>query len=101
MTADDFATARARADAMQNAYAALAAKADACITLTAPGPATMGTPTGDASFLDPCSAIGNPALTFPLLASDGLPLGVQLGGFDYQNRFLVALGAWLRDFVLA
>jgi len=101
LTADDFAAARARADAMQAAYAALETKADACITLTAPGPATIGMPTGDASFLDPCSVIGNPALTLPLLASDGLPLGVQLGGFDYQDRRLVAQGLWLRDFVLA
>jgi Asp-tRNA(Asn)/Glu-tRNA(Gln) amidotransferase A subunit family amidase len=101
LTADDFAAARGRADAMQKAYANLEPKADGCITLTAAGPAPEGMATGDASFLDPCSVIGQPALNLPLLASDGLPLGVQLQGFDYQDRRLVAQGAWLRDFVLA
>ncbi|MFP6734128.1 MAG: amidase [Rhodospirillales bacterium] len=100
MTADDFAAARQRADAMGEAYAGLAAKADACITLTALGPAPEGMATGDAGFLDPCSIIGAPALSLPLLSSGGLPLGVQFLGFDYQDRRPVAQASWLRDFVL-
>jgi Asp-tRNA(Asn)/Glu-tRNA(Gln) amidotransferase A subunit family amidase len=92
--------ARQRADAMGEAYAGLAAKADACITLTALGPAPEGMATGDAGFLDPCSIIGAPALSLPLLSSGGLPLGVQFLGFDYQDRRLVAQASWLRDFVL-
>ncbi|MAF48863.1 MAG: amidase [Rhodospirillales bacterium] len=105
MTADDYAAARQRASAMRDAYAGLAAKGEAkgiaCITLTASGPATPGMPTGDVSFLDPSSIIGAPALSLPLLAAEGLPLGVQMLGFHYQDARLIAQGSWLRDFVLA
>ena len=37
----------------------------------------------------------------PLLSLNGMPLGVQLLGFHYQDRRLVAQASWLRDFVLA
>ena len=100
MTANDFATARGRADAIRDAYALLAAKYDACITLTAPGPAMVGMKTGDVAFLDPSSIIGAPALSLPLLTAENLPLGVQLLGFHYEDRQLVSHGAWLRDFFL-
>lgn len=100
MDPDDYAEALERADALRSAYAALAAKADACITLTATGPAPLGFETGDPVFCDPFSVLHVPALNLPLLSADGLPLGVQLTGFFRADAALVAQGLWLTGFAL-
>jgi aspartyl-tRNA(Asn)/glutamyl-tRNA(Gln) amidotransferase subunit A len=61
---------------------ALFAEADIMLVPTAPGPAPEGIEgTGDASLLSPWSLVGFPAATVPCgLASNGLPLGLQLVG---------------------
>lgn len=95
-----YETALRRRREMQEAYAAMSAFADGCVTLTAPAPAPKGMGTGDASFLDAFSVTGVPAITLPLLAVEGLPLGVHISGFDRADARLVALGRWMSDLAL-
>ena len=60
-------------------YAKLSSICDACITLSAPGPAPTGlASTGDPTFAIPASMLGIPAVSLPLFAVDGLPLGLQV-----------------------
>ncbi|MBR0653752.1 amidase [Plastoroseomonas arctica] len=94
-----------RADA-QAAHARIAPLADAVIMLSSPGPAPVWAgdvpgkplnprPTGDITFNAPSSALFAPAVTMPLLAVGGLPLGVQLMGQQGQDAEMVALARWL------
>jgi len=80
---------------IRQAYEAIAEVADACMTLTTPGPAPVGFQTGDSSFIDVFSIIGCPTLSLPLLTVDGLPQGVQLTGFNRRDEQLVGHGLWL------
>lgn len=99
-TPESYEDALRRRRDMQEAYAALSAFADGCITLTVPAPAPKGMPTGDASFLDAFSVIGMPAVTLPLLAVEGLPVGVHLSGFHRADSRLIAMSRWMRDLTL-
>lgn len=81
---------------------ALASQVDACITLSACGPAPLtaqarGTryPTGDVSFACVSSWLGAPAVTVPVLAVQGLPLGVQVLGQPHHDEAVTAIGRWL------
>jgi Asp-tRNA(Asn)/Glu-tRNA(Gln) amidotransferase A subunit family amidase len=76
------------------AYRALAELFDACITLSAPGAAPVGLGwTGDPVFVVPGSMLGIPTLSLPVLADDGLPLGLQLMGFADRDAPLFAAAA--------
>jgi Asp-tRNA(Asn)/Glu-tRNA(Gln) amidotransferase A subunit family amidase len=36
-----------------------------------------------------------PAVTMPLMAVGGLPVGIQLMGQQHQDAWMVALGRWM------
>jgi Asp-tRNA(Asn)/Glu-tRNA(Gln) amidotransferase A subunit family amidase len=79
-------------------YAELAGVCDGCVTLSASGPAPQGLQsTGNAQFAIPSSLLGVPALTLPLFAIEGMPLGLQVLGFFNKDAEMVAIGGWLRD----
>jgi Asp-tRNA(Asn)/Glu-tRNA(Gln) amidotransferase A subunit family amidase len=79
-------------------FAELAAACDACVTLSAPGPAPAGLQwTGSPQFAVPSSLLGTPALSLPLLEVDGMPLGLQVLGFANEDAAAFATAAWLRD----
>jgi Asp-tRNA(Asn)/Glu-tRNA(Gln) amidotransferase A subunit family amidase len=65
--------------------------------LAASGPAPLGLDsTGDSTFAVPSSLLGTPALSLPVLAAEGLPLGLQLIGFtDRDAAMFSAAGALL------
>jgi Asp-tRNA(Asn)/Glu-tRNA(Gln) amidotransferase A subunit family amidase len=85
--------ARERLRAM---HRALEDKVDGFITLAHIGPGQVGQPpTGTPWYNDASSAIGAPALNLPLLAVDGLPLGVQLAGFEHRDMETLAVARWL------
>jgi Asp-tRNA(Asn)/Glu-tRNA(Gln) amidotransferase A subunit family amidase len=46
--------------------------------------------TGDPSFAVPGSLLGVPAMSLPLLSEGGLPVGVQLLGFEQGDADLFA-----------
>jgi Asp-tRNA(Asn)/Glu-tRNA(Gln) amidotransferase A subunit family amidase len=41
--------------------------------------------------------LGVPAVSLPLLSDEGLPLGLQVIGFEQQDASLIGVAAWLRD----
>jgi Asp-tRNA(Asn)/Glu-tRNA(Gln) amidotransferase A subunit family amidase len=78
-------------------YAKLASLADACITLSAPGPAPVGlASTGDPTFAIPGSLLGVPAVSMPLFQVGGLPLGLQVLGFSERDADLFSVAAAVR-----
>jgi Asp-tRNA(Asn)/Glu-tRNA(Gln) amidotransferase A subunit family amidase len=77
-------------------FARLMERADAVVTLTAPAAAPVGlNATGDAALTVPASILGAPAVSLPLLADDGLPVGVQLVGAQHRDADLFATASWL------
>jgi Asp-tRNA(Asn)/Glu-tRNA(Gln) amidotransferase A subunit family amidase len=100
MTLDDYRARLADRARRRGVYAALAAEFDACITLAAPGAAPAGLGwTGDPVFVAPGSMLGVPALTLPVLADGGLPLGLQLMGFADRDAALFATAAAVLELV--
>ena len=92
MTPDDYRRALAARAAMRATYARLADVAEACVTLSATGPAPLGlASTGDPAFAVPGSILGVPALSLPLLGENGLPVGLQLMGFEQRDADLFAI----------
>lgn len=81
-------------------HEALAAKYDAHITLNATGPAPEGMPVGNVVYGEQSSILGCPSLNVPLLAQDGMPLGIQLLGYFRKDYELVAMGHWMIHAVL-
>ena len=87
-----------RREAVRDVYRALMADHDAAITLAATGAAPIGfETTGNPDFNVPASLLGTPALTLPLLADEGLPLGLQIMGVPGGDARLAAIGAWAAD----
>jgi Asp-tRNA(Asn)/Glu-tRNA(Gln) amidotransferase A subunit family amidase len=92
MRPSDYHRALAERATLRGAYAKLADRADACVTLAAIGPAPLGLEsTGDAAYAVHSSVLGVPALTLPLLKEEHLPVGVQLMGFDWRDADLFAV----------
>ena len=96
-TLEDYRTARADALALRDRHAALSEIGDALITLNSVGPAPEVATTGNPIYGDACSVTGVPAVNLPLLAAEGLPLGVQVMGFHRKDESLVAVGRWLAE----
>jgi Asp-tRNA(Asn)/Glu-tRNA(Gln) amidotransferase A subunit family amidase len=98
MTLDQYRALLAERVQIRAIYAALAAECDAVITLTATGPAPLGLEsTGDPIFVVPGSLLGVPAISLPLFAVEGLPVGLQLLGFLDEDARLIATATWVRD----
>jgi Asp-tRNA(Asn)/Glu-tRNA(Gln) amidotransferase A subunit family amidase len=108
MTPDDYRAALMERATAQLRHAALAPLADAIVTLSCPGPAPLWSgdvpgqplaprPTGDFVFNAPSSMLFAPAVTLPLLAVGGLPVGVQLMGQQHQDARVTAMARWMLD----
>lgn len=94
-TASDYA--RALAHQLQVRREMLACFADVDVLLTPATPTTApGTETtGDPKFNSPWSYTGYPTVSFPYaVASDGLPLALQLVGRPWHEAGLLAAAAW-------
>jgi Asp-tRNA(Asn)/Glu-tRNA(Gln) amidotransferase A subunit family amidase len=105
MTPDDYRAALMDRAVAQERYAALAPLADAAIALACPGPAPLWSgdmpgeplaprPTGDFVFNAPSSMLFAPAVTLPLMAVDGMPVGVQLMGQPHGDGRVTAMARW-------
>jgi Asp-tRNA(Asn)/Glu-tRNA(Gln) amidotransferase A subunit family amidase len=94
MTLADYGAAIALRQRNRETYARLAARYDAAITLAAP--VGLGS-TGNPVFNVPASMLGIPAVSLPLLAIDGMPLGLQIAGFVGDDARLFAVAAAIRD----
>ena len=98
---EDLTLSQYRADLKERAriravHAELAATCDACITLAAPGGAPEGlSSTGNPEFNVPAALLGVPALSLPLFAVDGMPLGLQVIGYFDRDADAFAIASWL------
>jgi len=109
MSRDDYRLALHLRDEARRAFAAIAGLADGLISLSSIGPAPamnnrlkdsgITHTTGLPSFNACTSVLGAPAITLPLLAVSGLPVGVQVIGHLHSDAALTATAAWLRDHV--
>lgn len=111
MSVDDYRAALAKRDAMRTRFRALAATADAMITLSSAGPAPLmagnsgkGEPgithtTGLPAYNAWTSAIGCPAVTVPMLAVGGMPVGVQIVGRHDDDWRTAGIARWLKEMV--
>ena len=79
MSLTDARAALSQRSEIRRQYTKLAALCDACITLSASGPAPLGLEsTGSPVFAAPASLLGAPAISIPYFTVESLPLGFQL-----------------------
>jgi Asp-tRNA(Asn)/Glu-tRNA(Gln) amidotransferase A subunit family amidase len=98
MTVDDYRRALVARNRLRSMHRSLSGKVDAFVTLAHIGPGQRGLPlVGTPWFNDASSAIGAPTVNLPVLAVDGLPLGVQLMGFEGEDELLTAHCRWLLE----
>ena len=102
MSVADYQVALAMREEAQARHARIAPLADAVIALACPGPAPRWNgdmdaprPTGDIAFNAPSSMLFAPAVTVPMLAVDGMPLGVQVMAQPGQDARAAAIARWL------
>jgi Asp-tRNA(Asn)/Glu-tRNA(Gln) amidotransferase A subunit family amidase len=96
LTVRDYRRACAAREDLRARHRALAGRVDAFVTPAHIGPGQKGQPkTGTPWYNDAASAIGAPAFGLPLLAVDGVPLGVQLAGFENEDEDLAAIARWM------
>ncbi len=110
MSIDDYRAALTKREAMRARFKAVSANADAMITLSSTGPAPKfvdsatqeGEPglihsTGLPAYNAWTSAIGCPCVTVPMLAIDGMPVGVQIVGRHHEDWRTGAIARWLKE----
>lgn len=97
MSLGDYRNDLAQRDKARTVYAELAADCDTCVSLAAPAAAPMGLEsTGDPSCTVHASLLGIPAISLPVLADEGLPLGLQVTGFVNGDAEAFAAAASIR-----
>ena len=96
LTLDDYRLRLLQREEAKGRLAAIAPIADALISLASPGPAPTGlSSTGNSVFNTPTSILGSPAVTIPMLAIAGLPVGVQIVGQRHADARAVGIAAGL------
>jgi Asp-tRNA(Asn)/Glu-tRNA(Gln) amidotransferase A subunit family amidase len=106
LTVNDYRACLTQRRLAQANFSALAELATAVVTPGSHGPASAAAnrptasvppPTGDMAFNLPASLLFAPAVTLPLLAVDGLPLGVQVLGQMHEDARVIGIGRWLNE----
>lgn len=108
LTPRDYRSVLALRDNARRLYTALAPLADAIVTLSSAGPAPlMGSTggsdgkithtTGDPVFNAPSSILGAPAISLPLFAVSGMPVGLQVMGQQHTDERLAGIAQWVSD----
>ncbi len=101
MSIEDYRETLRQRAAARAAYEKLAQIAEGCISLSAAGCAPVGLrSTGNAAFVVTGSMLGVPAISLPVLSDEGLPLGLQLLGFDNRDADMFGVAGGLMDIML-
>jgi Asp-tRNA(Asn)/Glu-tRNA(Gln) amidotransferase A subunit family amidase len=96
MSLDDYRADLDERTRIRALYNSLSADCDACVTLAATAAAPLGLhSTGDPVFAVPFSLLGVPAISLPLMHEQGLPLGLQVTGFQGKDVAAVANAGWI------
>lgn len=96
MPREEYLGALARQEDIRREIEALRGAVDGFVSLTASGPAPVGLAhTGSRSFQIFWTLTAAPCVTLPLLAVDGLPVGVQVMGFRDRDAELMSLAGWI------
>lgn len=96
MDPDDYRAALDERIRVRGLYNRLAAQCDSCVALAAPAAAPVGlSSTGDPVFAVPFSLLGVPAISLPLMHEQGLPLGLQVTGFEGKDVSAAAHASWI------
>lgn len=97
MTLESYQILLAERARCRDIYDNLQCIADACITMSASGPAPVGiASTGDPTFAIPGSLLGVPTLSLPLFMVSGLPVGLQVLGYREHDAKLLETAAFLQ-----
>jgi len=105
MTPEDYRGLLRQRELAHGAHRAVAGEADGVVMLSCPGPAPVWegdppdgppvqNPTGDMVFNTPSSLLFAPAVTMPLLAVGGLPVGVQFMGQQGEDARMTGFARW-------
>jgi len=98
MDARAYAAALERRAALRRAVAALRVEFDGFLALCSSGPAIAGHDfTGSRSYALPWTMVAAPSIALPVLEADGLPLGLQLCGFQEEDAACCAVAGFVRD----
>jgi Asp-tRNA(Asn)/Glu-tRNA(Gln) amidotransferase A subunit family amidase len=97
LTQEQYRAALVQREYVRGLHEELAARVDGFVTLSSPGPAPKGMDQGSAVFNESSSVLGVPAISLPLLAVDGMPLGVQLQGAQHGDERLTAVARWIAE----
>ena len=100
LTQETYRAALVQRAHVRNLHSELASRVDGFVTLASPGPGPVGMDQGSAIFNEPSSVLGAPALSLPLMAVDGAPVGAQLMGRIGGDEALTACGLWVAEHVL-
>jgi len=101
MDAEAYARASADRQRLRDAVGAFAGRVDGFVMLCSSGPAIADHAfTGSRHYALPWTLLGAPSFALPLLAADGLPLGLQLGGFAERDAEACTVAGWIRDTLL-
>jgi hypothetical protein len=98
LSLDDYRLRLLQREEAKNRLAAIAPLADALISLGSPGPATRGLgSTGDSVFNSLTSILGAPAVTVPMLAIEGMPVGIQIVVQRHADARTAGIARWLLE----
>ena len=100
LTIDDYRSRLLQRQEAKNRLTAIAPLADTLISLSSPGPAPVSLrSTGDSIFNSPTSILGAPTVTVPLLAIEGMPVGVQILGQSHSDARCTGIARWFAETV--
>ncbi len=110
MTVADYHAALDGREAAQAAWARALETVDGALMPSCPGPARvwsgdrpgespLARPTGDAVFNTPASILFAPAVSMPLMAVGGLPVGAQVMGAEGADARMTGFARWLLEAV--
>ncbi len=110
MSVADYHAALDGREAAQAAWARALEAVDGALMLSCPGPAhvwagdrpgepPLARPTGDAVFNTPASILFAPAVSMPLMAVGGLPVGAQVMGAFGADARMTGFARWLLEAV--